>query len=334
MYDEEAMELDGLPGDIARYIVDASVGEFEPLFLQLFERHYQLNEPFRTYCDNLKRNPDNVDRWQDVPAVPAQAFKTQVLSCVPESEISIVFHSSGTTGQETSKHYLDPIAESLYRVSLKVGFIGVVPPDAEIVALLPPPNEAPHSSLSYMLGALDTWAFYWEDRERLHRLMDMLTESCGPVSIFGTALAFLDLFESTSKSWQLPDDSWIIETGGFKGRTRTVERGDLYAMFADRLGVRTPFAISEYGMTEMSSQYYGSPDFGFTGGHWMRTRIVDPISGEDADEGQLVHYDLANWNSVAAIETQDVGRRVVGSQAFDLIGRAPDADSRGCSLSV
>jgi len=41
----------------------------------------------------------------------------------------------------------------------------------------------------------------------------------------------------------------------------------------------------------------------------LRTRILDPVTNEDASPGEpglLVHYDLANLNSVMAIQTEDM----------------------------
>ncbi len=54
----------------------------------------------------------------------------------------------------------------------------------------------------------------------------------------------------------LPAGSRIMETGGFKGRSRVVERATLYAQASQRLGVPVDAIVAEYGMTELSSQYY------------------------------------------------------------------------------
>ena len=128
----------------------------------------------------------------------------------------------------------------------------------------------------------------------------------------------------------------IVETGGFKGRTRQVPREELYALFTARLGVPVEHCYSEYGMSEMASQFYGRGlDPTKRGPHWVRTRAMDPLTGEDAAPGSpglLRHYDLANFNSVLALQTQDQG--TLTPDGFVLHGRAPDAEVRGCSLTV
>ena len=94
-----------------------------------------------------------------------------------------------------------------------------------------------------------------------------------------------------------------------------------------------------YGMTELSTQFY---DWGNaqvpsvkSGPHWIRSRIVDPLSGRDVADGErgiLVHCDLANFNSATTILTEDVG--VAADGGFLLLGRAEGALARGCSLAV
>jgi hypothetical protein len=91
--------------------------------------------------------------------------------------------------------------------------------------------------------------------------------------------------------------------------------------------------LNEYGMTELSSQFYsvglGMPH---TAGSWVRAVVIDPESGREVpvdSPGILRIVDLANLGSVLAIETQDLAvRRLEG---FELLGRDPAALPRGCS---
>ena len=67
----------------------------------------------------------------------------------------------------------------------------------------------------------------------------------------------------------------------------------------------------------------------------MRTLVLDPLSLDPVPAGEvgiLAHLDLANLGSVSAILTEDLGREVVGG--FQLLGRSPGAEPRGCSLSM
>jgi hypothetical protein len=307
---------------------------FDRLALALFTYQYAHNAPFRRLCDAEGTTPETVRRWQDVPAVPAQAFKRFELSCVPASATVATFHSSGTTGAQTSRHLLDQDALTLYEISLRRGFALAVPErPAALWALMSPPSAAPHSSLTHMLATLGAARYFWEDDAAL---ASALRGARQPVLLFGTAFAFVQLFDGTDESWCLPGGSMVIETGGFKGRTREVSREGLYGLFQSRLGVSPARCLSEYGMCEMASQFYG---YGLEpvkrGPPWVRTRTIDPETGDDALPGQaglLRHCDLANFNSVMTLQTQDLGTRT--EDGFILHGRTATADLRGCSLTV
>jgi len=172
--------------------------------------------------------------------------------------------------------------------------------------------------------------------------------------LFGTAFAYvhwLDHVEDRGESPPLPSGSRIMETGGFKGRSREVPRSELYRGLARATGVPTGRIVNEYGMTELLSQFYepvllesdrASKDTRdelasrrHVGPPWMRTRILDPVTLEpvpEGSEGILAHYDLANLGSVCAVLTEDRGVRV--ADGFRLHGRTPGAEPRGCSLTM
>ena len=92
-------------------------------------------------------------------------------------------------------------------------------------------------------------------------------------------------------------------------------------------------------MTELSTQFYDAGNATLpsvkSGPHWIKTRVVDPLTGQDVPPGArgvLAHCDLGNFNSVTTILTEDVGVAVAGG--FLLLGRAQGSAARGCSLAV
>jgi hypothetical protein len=306
---------------------------FTGLALDLFAYQYDRSVPYRTLCDSLGINPAIVTRIEEIPAVPAEAFKLFELSCVGLDSIERVFYSSGTTGSDRSTHNMSRGALDIYRISLTRGFKSYFPVDTEIWALAEPADRAVNSSLSYMLQELNAARWFWDDRDSLAQA---LTERNERVTVFGTAFAWVDLLDNTSTRWQLPAGSRIIETGGFKGRTREVPRDELYAMFRDRFGVADDHCHSEYGMSEMASQFYSTGENGvLLAPHWLRTIVISPETGmeaADGDIGLLRHIDLANLNSAMVLQTEDLGMLVDGG--IRLFGRAKGSEIRGCSLSV
>jgi hypothetical protein len=157
------------------------------------------------------------------------------------------------------------------------------------------------------------------------------------VCIAGTAFAFVALLDALRErgisSLPLPPESRIMETGGFKGRTRIVEREALYDELSRVFALSQDGIASEYGMTELASQYYGS-----TVKHapaWLRPRVVGPNGATlpGGVVGALVHVDLANRSSCVAIQTEDLGV-ATGEGGIVLIGRERGAELRGCSLDA
>ncbi|MBD0276294.1 MAG: long-chain fatty acid--CoA ligase, partial [Acetobacteraceae bacterium] len=230
------------PADLLAFIAGGADDpeHFEHLARGLFARHYALNAPYRAFCDGRGRAPETVASWRDIPAVPAAAFKRFALTAAPEEDCrpergGRVFHSSGTTGAQTSRHFLDAAALDLYRASLRAGFRRFALPDGAsppILALMPPPEAAPHSSLSFMLGELigDYGGRFFFAPGWQRELAGVLRRASGPLVLFGTAFAWVHFFDGVDTTFALPPGSRVVETGGFKGRSREVSRDDLYAL--------------------------------------------------------------------------------------------------------
>jgi len=348
-----------LAEDIRSYISNPDAEQVEGLFLRIFEYQWRFNRTYRAYCDRRNLSPDNILRWQDIPPAPAAAFKRFELRCSPLEDAAIAnggitFDSSGTSQSETSRHYMDAPALSVYRTSLRGGYRKYVLTDLEspeILALMPTLTaESPFSSLSFMLEELihDYGGAFLTGMGWQEKLRNSLRGRTEPVVLFGTAFAFLHFFDFSDEQFSLPTGSRIVETGGFKGKSREVSREELYSLFTERLGIPATHCISEYGMSELASQYYESTFYDFTrdvsrvsrkvASPTLRTRIVNPVTNHDVAPGEaglLVHYDVCNLNSVVAIQTEDMGIWADDKKdGFHLLGRAPGAVLRGCSLTA
>ena len=145
--------------------------------------------------------------------------------------------------------------------------------------------------------------------------------------------------------FELPPGSCALETGGYKGRSRSLPKAALHALISQRLGIPLGHIVCEYGMSELSSQAYDcavAPHHASHDAHvsrtfhfppWARVQIISPETGCEVGEGEtgLIRvFDLANVYSVMAIQTEDLGIR--RGDGFALAGRAALAEPRGCSL--
>ncbi len=334
-----------------RNFISASVGrdfderEFEPLALAIHAFQIGHNEPYARYCRALGA-PDSLGDWRAIPGVPQQAFKHAELRTFPGAETVATFHTSGTTGEGAGRHHFRSLA--LYEQSVRAGWRHAgLPLNRPQWLLIPPPEDAPHSSLSHMVGALGNFATaqirFARHADGVMRidheaLIAAAGEARDPLILFGTALSFLHLFERLgAQRLALPAGSIAFETGGYKGSGRALEKADLYAEFTARIGLSAESIWNEYGMTELSSQCYTR---GLSAPHqpppWLRSLVIDPESGVEVPvggTGVLKLIDLANVGSVIGIQTQDLAMRREGG-AFGLLGRDPAALPRGCSRAA
>jgi hypothetical protein len=170
-----------------------------------------------------------------------------------------------------------------------------------------------------------------------------------PKLVLGAAYSYVQLADELAvrqAQLNLPAGSKVLETGGYKGRSRALPKDELHGLLVRQFGVAGGDIISEYGMSELSSQAYEVPVRGAAHGArsegrafhfppWARARVISPETGREVGEGEtgLVQViDLANVYSVLAIQTEDLAIR--RGDGFELVGRAPQAEPRGCSLMV
>lgn len=317
---------------------------FDALARALFAQQFERCPPYRRFCQGRGLTPDSVGSWREIPPVPAGAFKEVALRCFPEERTVHIFRTSGTSTSARGELHLDTL--ELYEASLLSTFCRFLLPDvseARILVLAPSPAEARDSSLSHMFGVAirevgaQGSGFFVEGGELQVDALLRAVESEEPLLVCGTAFAFVHLLESGAKL-ELSPTARVMETGGFKGRSRSMQRTDLYLAIEEQLGVPVERIVNQYGMTELGSQFYDTvllePALPRrkVGPPWARVRIVDPESGEEREEGTIVVYDLANTGSVLAVRTADLGRRV--ADGFEVLGREPGAEERGCSIAV
>ena len=337
--------------------------EFTAFARRVFAYQYERNPAYAAYCRRRGILPEVVEHWSRIPAVPTAAFKEIALVSGDPREVEAVFRTSGTTrGRERrgEHHMLDL---SIYHGALLPNFAAHLLPDGAempMLSLIPSVEEMVDSSLAHMvdvvmdrLGTDDSRSFATValgiDYAGLDRALRMYEDEGTPVMILGTSFAFVhwtDHIRERGKSYSLPAGSRIMDTGGFKGRSREVPEAELRGAYGELLGISEDHVVNEYGMTEMGSQFY---DNVLRDRHrrgtvrerhkvvppWVRTVPVDPETLEPVEPGAvgiLRHYDLANLGSVFAVQTEDLGREVEGG--FVVLGRAGGAPPRGCSIAM
>lgn len=340
------------------FIDDPRRDTFENLALLVFEHQFETVEPYRRFCIGRERTPANVGDWRDIPAVPIQAFKAVDLCCAPPER---QFLSSGTTSgpANRSRHSIPDLR--LYRRSAVAGLASYLFPDVErmiLLSLIPSADQQPDSSLAQMVGwAMDAFgdseSAYVADRSqpRFEALVEGLRSversgrPCCLMTTTGALIRFFDFLREAGLVFRLPHGSRLMDTGGLKGAPRQLSRNGILHACWNTFAIPGYFCVNEYGMAELSSQFYDnviayrtagrfSPRYKL-GPHWVRTLVLDPASLSAAAPGArglLCHFDLANAGSALAVLTEDIGYAV--EEGCEVAGRAAGAEARGCSLNA
>jgi hypothetical protein len=308
--------------------------------LAIYRYQRRFNQPYANYCEFIGA-PENPEEWRFIPAMPQSGFKQFPLRSFPEELTSRTFRTSGTTGEGFGMHHFRSLI--LYAASVMGAWKWFDLPRLRQIVLAQSPAQVPDSSLAQMISFLSVVAagqvFVVNDAGDFDLSLLRNQLDARPALVFGTALAFLhlcDSLEAENIRLNLPEGSFAMETGGYKGSRRIVTKSVLYNRIARTLSVSPEMIINEYGMTELSSQFYAT---GPKGLHrpppWMRALVINPESGREAgmnETGTLRIFDLANLGSVMAIETRDLAIR--RDDGFELIGCDPAATPRGCSRAA
>lgn len=328
--------------------------EFDDLALRLFAYQYANNDAFRRLCRRRGATLRNVKSWRDIPAVPVDAFKELELTCKVPAPSDRVFMTSGTTRGDLKGRNRHPTL-AVYDRSMLVNFRRRFMGDTGRIRmgiLFPEEAVLPNSSLAHYLaravhefGAPASRHFISSDGlavEALCETIRVCERNGEPYAMLGASYSFVHLLDRLAEqgvSFRLPPGSQILDTGGFKGQSRELPMEAFYDELAARLGVARERCINMYGMTELSTQFYDAGNAVLpsvkSGPHWIRSRLLDPLSGRavaPGERGLLAHCDLANFNSVTTVLTEDVGIAV--ESGFLLLGRAQGAAAKGCSLAI
>ena len=315
---------------IVRFIDGSLAGDapedFEALALAL-HAHQAARCPVRASLVDGR-----VERLTDIPAVPVDVFKSLPVGTVDDPDAAAVFLTSGTTGAGRGAHRMRSTA--LY-AHAAVSWARRCVPDAPRrgAHLLLDPRAHPESSLSHMMSLLTAPATWHLGPGGLDLDGFSGAASGDRLYVAATAFALAELLSAREVA-PLPPGSVLMVTGGFKGRVHEVDADELYQLAQARL--QPARLVTEYGMTELSSQLWGEPGQPYRPPPWLRVIAVDPHTERvlpAGSPGQLRFYDLANLDGSVAVETLDEGI-VQPDGAIVLLGRLTDAPARGCSLSL
>lgn len=351
-----------------RRFIEASVTGFEPpesfdalgLEIAAFQAEHQPG--YARLCRARGVIPKAASSVSELPAVPTDAFRMMRVASHPKECDTFTFRTSGTTMGTRGEHFMSTTL-TYEAAALAWGRWALFPDlsssqKLSTIILAPPPEEAKDSSLGFMMalfaksfGRDPVWIMQGGelDIEKLIEACERASKANSPAIVMGASFAFVHALDALgNRRLPLPDGSRAMQTGGFKGKSREVEASELRSAIANSFALPEAAIVSEYGMTELSSQAYegtlrahlglstkvSGPGI-FLPPPWMRIVPVDESNLCQVKEGEvglLRFEDLANVDSALVIQTADRGRIVDGG--VELLGRSPNAVPRGCSIAI
>jgi len=330
---------------------------FDALAVDLARFQVKTVPGYARLCAARSVDPARLVRAGDAPAVPTDAFKLSRVFAFDAADAAVTFRTSGTTLGARGMHLMrdvgtyDAAALAFGRAMLAGGLPAPVP----VVVIGPSAEEAPDSSLVHMCtlfaralapGSLDQPRCFVRggslDLDGLRARLASLAPAA-PAVVLATSFALVHLLDALGgERLSMPAGSRVMQTGGFKGRSREVAADELRHDVALAFGVPERSVVAEYGMTELSSQFWEATLVDERARHgvyvappWARVVAVDPETLAPVPDGAIGIArieDLANVDSAFAVLTEDRSRIVTGG--FELLGRSPGAPPRGCSIAL
>jgi hypothetical protein len=348
-----------LTEDVLRFIeagVDAEVPDFDAYCLRMFAMQYEVNAIFREFCDAKKVKPGDVSRWQDVPLVYNDMFKTHLVASFPVEKAVMGCLTGGTTSlTQRGRIFRDEDGKKLVFGANKKMTGSYLFPDFEegkrcrILILAPSPELAPSMGMAIGMdqtrrafGTADSMFLLGRSGVGIDALLKALRESEAsgvPVALIGATAAYVYFFQACRRkkmSFRLPPGSRICDGGGYRGRFGPVTRDDYYAMVQEILGIPGTHCVNVLGEAETATNLFddalrrhvkGLPPRERTRPvpPWSRVLAMDIDTLEplpDGKVGLLAHWDLANVPTVLAVITDNLGYTTDGGTGCEIVGRA------------
>ena len=348
------VESERLHAEVRAFAKGESPKSFAELAREIAEYQARYSPAFARLVALHRSDLADVDA---IPSVPSDAFRMTRVAVHPEQEDAARFFTSGTTESARGMHALRT-TETYTELATRFGRAALVPEGTEphVVALAAEPADPPSSSLSFMMAdfmrafqksARETWLLdrSGPDLDGLERAAARAGAARAPLLVLTTSLALYALVRARGEPrLALPPGSVVMQTGGPKGQTTSVNPEELRREAAARFAIPEAAVVSEYGMTELTSQLYegtapggelsGPPNV-YLAPPWLRVTPVDPVTLAPVPPGEvgLARFvDLGNVDSAVAVVTRD--RIRVSGPGIELLGREPGAPPRGCSLAV
>ncbi|MFB5085881.1 acyl-protein synthetase [Psychrobacillus sp. PGGUH221] len=311
------------------------------------------------YCAMIKKSGavTKAINLEDVPYLPVQLFKLMDLVSVPKEEVVKVLTSSGTTGQQVSKIYLDK-ETSIHQTKSLVEIMKPILGGKRLPMIILDTKSVLKDRKSFSARGAGILGFSNFGRKHFYALNDdmsldleglhtYLEEYKGQtILLFGFTFMIWEFVYkmAVSSGLQLDfGDSILIHGGGWKKlKDEAVDSITFNRLLKEQLGIGR--VHNYYGMVEqVGSIFVECAEGHLHSPNYADVLIRDPITFELLPHGQQgliqVMSELPRSYPGHSLLTEDLGT-ILGEddcscgwngKYFSVAGRIPKAELRGCS---
>ncbi len=327
-----------------------------PLLKDLYSMHIENSKEFSATIKVLSaKAPNNISSIAEFPFLPVSVFKNHALRSIKEEDVFKVLTSSGTSGQEVSKIYLDRETAKLQSLALSKIINHVVGNKRLPMLIIDSKAIFANKQLFSARGAgilglsvfgkdhtyiLDENFEFSEDA-----LRQFLEKYNGqPILIFGfTFMVWLYLMQAKTNLKLDLSKAILIHSGGWKKLKEIAVDNEVFRKsMVDKFGISAIYNF--YGMVEQVGSVFLENSQGFLQcPNFADVLIRNPIDFSVQPHGteglvQVISVLPKSYPGFSLL-TEDIGVIMGEDDAlngwkgkyFKIIGRAKKAELRGCS---
>ena len=339
------------PGAKSAYLV--------PRLAELTDHHRSLCNPYRAFTDSCARTT-GVTSVEDVPFLPVTAFKEFDLRSTNGPGLSV--SSSSTTGTGASRIFVDKETRKRQNQSASRLLTDYVGPerrpylvfDVEATVRGAEAISARGAAILSAGHLASEFVFVMKEVDgQLEPDLAALTDACDrignqPFIAYGFTYLLFQAHEWLDRAgWSrvAHPDSLFLHSGGWKRlQSAAVDKRSFNARVGGVWGLPSGRVVDFYGLVEQVGMLYPDCEAGFKHvPYWADIIVRRADSLAPAEVGETGLIQLVNCLPLSApnhsVLTEDLGELVAADgcrcgrrgKAFVFKGRAPAAETRGCS---
>jgi len=341
------------------FSLDANAKQRELLALvnSLTEHHVESCNPYRKIVSTMYSLKDEPKALEQVPYIPVRLFKSLDLKSVETQEISKTMTSSGTSGQATSKIFLDRDT-SLAQTRALTQIMSAILGKGRLPMVIIDSPSVGKDRASFTARGAGIRGFSMFGKEVIYALDDDMNlaedgvnefvelHSAGNMFLFGfTSIIWEHLvlpLQRSGKQLNIPNGVLLHGGGWKKLEALSVSNAEFNRIVSDTLGIQR--VVNYYGMVEQT----GSIFLECTAGYLHSSAYSEVIARHPVTFSPVRHGSEGLLQLISSLPLSYPGHSILTEDRgviigeddcvcgwpgryFKVLGRIKDAEIRGCS---